>query len=307
MTTNKENQTGTDSAKKSINENAIIRQISLVGIIGNIILSSFKLFAGVVGRSGAMVSDGVHSLSDVFATFIAFWGVRISKQAADKAHPYGHERFECVASLILGLILLATGIGIGKTGAEIILSGSYETLPVPSPIALAAAITSIVVKEAMYWYTRHYAKALNSAAFMADAWHHRSDAFSSIGSLAGIGGAMLGFPVLDSVASVVICLFILKVAYDILKDSLAKMLDTSCGEDFEKELTEYITAQEGVVCVDLLHSRMFGNKVYVDLEIKADGDKTLKEAHTIAESVHSNVEKDFPNVKHIMIHLNPTK
>lgn len=208
--------------KKVFNENAIIKQISLVGIIGNIILCAFKMFAGIVGKSGAMVSDAVHSLSDVFATFIAFLGVKMSKRGADKAHPYGHERMECIASMILGLILLVTGVGIGKVGLQNILSGNYETLSVPGTIALAAAIVSIVVKEAMYWYTRHYARILNSAAFMADAWHHRSDAFSSVGSLIGIGGAMLGFPVLDAVASVVICLFILKVASDILLDAVKK-------------------------------------------------------------------------------------
>ena len=293
--------------KKVFNENAIIKQISLVGIIGNIILCAFKMFAGIVGKSGAMVSDAVHSLSDVFATFIAFLGVKMSKRGADKAHPYGHERMECIASMILGLILLVTGVGIGKVGLQNILSGTYETLSVPGTIALAAAIVSIVVKEAMYWYTRHYARILNSAAFMADAWHHRSDAFSSVGSLIGIGGAMLGFPVLDAVASVVICLFILKVASDILLDAVKKMLDTSCGDAFETELEKYILEQKDVVRVDLLHTRMFGNKVYIDLEISVDGNKTFREAHAVAESVHANVEKKFPNTKHIMIHVNPTE
>ena len=293
--------------KKVFNENAIIKQISLVGIIGNIILCAFKMFAGIVGKSGAMVSDAVHSLSDVFATFIAFLGVKMSKRGADKAHPYGHERMECIASMILGLILLVTGVGLGKVGLQNILSGNYETLSVPGTIALAAAIVSIVVKEAMYWYTRHYARILNSAAFMADAWHHRSDAFSSVGSLIGIGGAMLGFPVLDAVASVVICLFILKVASDILLDAVKKMLDTSCGDAFETELEKYILEQKDVVRVDLLHTRMFGNKVYIDLEISVDGNKTFREAHAVAESVHANVEKKFPNTKHIMIHVNPTE
>lgn len=293
--------------KKVFNENAIIKQISLVGIIGNIILCAFKMFAGIVGKSGAMVSDAVHSLSDVFATFIAFLGVKMSKRGADKAHPYGHERMECIASMILGLILLVTGVGIGKVGLQNILSGNYETLSVPGTIALAAAIVSIVVKEAMYWYTRHYARILNSAAFMADAWHHRSDAFSSVGSLIGIGGAMLGFPVLDAVASVVICLFILKVASDILLDAVKKMLDTPCGDAFETELEKYILEQKDVVRVDLLHTRMFGNKVYIDLEISVDGNKTFREAHAVAESVHANVEKKFPNTKHIMIHVNPTE
>lgn len=293
------------SAHSSLNETAVIRRLSLVGIVGNIILSAFKLFAGIWGHSGAMVSDAVHSLSDVFATFIAFLGVRISKKSADQAHPYGHERMECVASLILGVILLATGLGIGQAGLRNVLAGNYETLAVPGVIALVAAVVSIVVKESMYWYTRHYAVLLNSSAFMADAWHHRSDAFSSIGSLVGIAGAMLGFPVLDAVASVVICLFILKVAYDILRDALRKMLDTSCGAVYEQELRDFISAQSDVVRVDLLHTRMFGNKVYIDLEIAVDGDKSLRDAHAVAEVVHNNVENRFPNTKHIMIHVNP--
>ena len=305
MSANNRPSTEITSVQKNINEPAIIRQVSLVSIIGNIALTVFKLFAGIVGHSSAMVSDSVHSLSDVVSTLIAFWGVRMSKKAADKSHPYGHERIECVASLVLGLLLMATGVGIGKVGLQTILSGQYETLAVPGAIALAAAVVSIALKEAMFWYTRHYAKLLNSAAFMADAWHHRSDAFSSIGSLLGIGGAMLGFPVLDSVASVVICLCILKVAYDILKDALTKMLDTSCGEDYERQLREYIAAQEDVIRVDVLRSRMFGNRVYVDLEIEMDGDKTLRESHAVAERIHDNVETDFPNVKHIMIHVNP--
>lgn len=212
-----------------------------------------------------------------------------------------------MASLLLGAVLLVTGLGIGKVGLENIFSRDYETLAVPSAIALAAAIISIVGKEAMYWYTRYYAQLIHSSAFLADAWHHRSDAFSSIGSLIGIAGAMMGFPILDSVASVVICLFIVKVSFDILKDAVVKLLDTSCGEDYEKNMSEYVSAQNGVVCVDMLHSRMFGNKVYIDLEIQVDGDKSLKEAHEVAEQVHTNVEHQFPDVKHIMIHVNPAK
>ena len=220
----------------TMNEARIVNHISTVGILGNVLLTAFKLFSGIIGHSGAMISDAIHSMSDVFATFIAFLGVKLSQRKADKNHPYGHERMECVASIILGIILFATGLGIGISGMEKIAAGNYDTLTAPSAIALIAAIVSILVKEGMFWYTRHYAKILNSAAFMADAWHHRSDAFSSIGSLIGIGGAMLGFPVLDPIASVVICCFILKVAFDIMKDALNKMLDTSCSNDVETQL-----------------------------------------------------------------------
>lgn len=292
---------------RSLDENAVIRRLSLVSLIGNALLSSFKLLAGVWGHSGAMISDAIHSFSDVLTTFIAWFGVKVSRRAADASHPYGHERLECVASLFLGIVLMGTGIGVGRAGLETIFSGQYETITPPGAIALVAAVLSIVSKEAMYWYTRYYAKLIHSDAFMADAWHHRSDAFSSIGSLIGIGGAMLGFPVMDSVASVVICVFILKVAYDILKDAVVKMLDTSCGEQYEAELQKFVSEQKDVVCVDTLHSRMFGSKVYVDLEIEVDGSKTLQEAHDVAERVHTELEHRFPDIKHVMVHLNPAE
>ena len=288
-----------------MDEKKIIRKLTLVGVLGNVLLSAFKLFAGIFGRSGAMVSDAVHSLSDVFATFIAFLGMMLSKRPADREHPYGHERIECVASLVLGVILLATGIGIGQVGIRNIFLVDSASLQIPGKIALVAAIVSILVKEGMFWYTRHYAKLLNSSVFMADAWHHRSDAFSSIGSMIGIGGALLGYPVLDSVASVIICLFILKVAYDILKDAVQKMMDTSCGPEFEKEIRDLVLRQEGVQAVDTIHSRMFGNKVYIDLEIEVDPNITVKAGHAIAENVHDLIEQSVKNVKHVMVHVNP--
>ncbi len=288
-----------------MNENRIIRRISAVGIGGNIILVAFKLYAGIAGKSAAMVSDAVHSLSDVFATLVAWLGVRISRKAADEGHPYGHDRFECLASLLLGLILLGTGLGIGYGGAVKLLRGDYASLEIPGTIALVAAVVSIVTKEAMFHYTKHYARVLNSSAFMADAWHHRSDALSSVGSLLGIGGAILGYPVLDSVACVGICLCILKVAYDILRDALQKLLDTSCGEAMERELADFISAQEGVVSLDVLRSRRFGDKIYLDAEISVDGSMSLAAAHAIADAVHNAVEQNYPDIKHIMIHENP--
>ena len=287
------------------NPQTIVNRVTSIGIIGNVILSLFKFLAGILGHSSAMVSDAIHSLSDVLATFIAWLGIRLSMQAPDREHPYGHERLECVASLLLGAILFGTGLMIGLSGLKTILAGHYEELQSPGSVALIAAIVSIATKEGMFWYTRHYAKVLNSAAFMADAWHHRSDALSSIGSLIGIGGAMLGFPILDPLASVAIAVCIIKVAYDILKDAVSKMLDTACSSEYEKKLADFISAQDGVDRLDVLHTRMFGNKIYIDAEISVDGDKSLTDAHEIAESVHTQVEKHFDNIKHIMIHVNP--
>ncbi|MEI3376633.1 MAG: cation diffusion facilitator family transporter [Coriobacteriales bacterium] len=297
-------QANADASPKP-DEKLVIRKLSLVGIVGNIFLSAFKFFAGIVGNSSAMVSDAVHSLSDVFATLIALIGVKFGRRAADASHPYGHERIESLAAIALGIVLLVTGIGIGWAGLEKILAGNYECLPIPGAIALVAAIVSIAVKEAMFWYTRHWARIIRSSAFEADAWHHRSDALSSIGALIGVGGSMLGYPVCDPIASVVICLFILKQGVSIIIDALKKMLDTSCGPQYEDKIRELVEGESQVERIDVLRTRMFGDKVYVDMEIAIDGTMQLTDAHAIAERVHDNVEQAFPEVKHVMIHVNP--
>ena len=285
----------------------VAMKVSFVSIVTNVILSVFKLFAGIFAHSGAMVSDAIHSASDVFSTFVVIIGIKISSKESDKEHPYGHERMECVAAIVLATILAITGLGIGSSAAEKLIAGHYETLVVPGTLALIAAILSIVVKEAMFWYTRIHAKRIDSGALMADAWHHRSDALSSVGALIGIGGAQLGFPVMDAIASLVICIFILKAAYDIFKDAISKMVDRACDEETEEQLKNCALAQDGVLGIDLLHTRTFGNKIYVDIEISADGSMSLFEAHTIAEQVHDSIEQNFPKVKHIMVHVNPSE
>ena len=280
-------------------------KVSLVSIIGNIALSLLKLLVGIFAHSGALVSDAVHSASDVFSSIIVIIGVKLSARDSDDDHPYGHERLECVAAIILAMVLLMTGLFIGYQAVRNIISGDYANLSVPGVLAIVAAAVSIVVKELMFRYTKHYAKKLDSGALMADAWHHRSDALSSVGALIGVVGARLGLPVLDSVASLVICLFIAKAAYDIFKDAVDKMVDHSCDKETEDELWECVTQQKGVIGVDMLTTRLFGNKIYVDIEIAVDGDLTLREAHAIAERVHSTIEQRFPKVKHIMVHVNP--
>ncbi|MCR5371976.1 MAG: cation diffusion facilitator family transporter [Solobacterium sp.] len=285
-------------------EQNIINRLSRIGILGNVLLAGFKLFAGILGKSGAMVSDAVHSLSDVFATLIAYIGVQLSKQQEDAEHPYGHERLECVASLILGLILAGTGAGIGYAGIRKLIYGQ-EALVIPTVLPLFAAVVSIIAKEGMYRYTMYYAQKLDSAAFRADAWHHRSDALSSVGSFLGIGMARMGWPIMDPAAGLIICILILKAAFDIIKDALERMLDTSGGTVLEQEIKVFIEAQPGVVRIDLLHTRQFGSRVYADLEIAVDRNISLIDAHEIAENVHSRVEERFPNIKHIMIHVNP--
>ena len=282
-------------------------RVSFVSIIVNFVLSAFKLFAGIFANSAAMISDSVHSASDVFSTIVVIIGVKISSKASDRNHPYGHERLECVAAIVLATILAVTGLGIGYTAFTKIVSGEYAEIVVPGTLALVAAIVSIATKEAMYWYTRISAKRIDSSALMADAWHHRSDALSSVGALIGIGGAMLGFPILDTAASLVICFFIEKAAYDIFKDAVDKMVDKACDDETENALRKCVLSQEGVLGIDLLRTRVFGNKIYVDIEISADANETLEEAHTTAEKVHDAIEKNFTKVKHIMVHVNPTE
>lgn len=285
----------------------VAMRVSFVSIVANVILSLFKLFAGIAAHSGAMLSDAVHSASDVFSTIVVIIGIRISGRKSDKEHPYGHERMECVAAIVLATILAVTGLGIGYTAVVKILSGNYAGLEVPGVLALLAAVISIAVKEGMYWYTRINAKKIDSSALMADAWHHRSDALSSVGALVGIAGARLGFPVCDAIASLCICFFIAKAAYDIFKDAVDKMVDKACDDETESRLKNCALAQEGVLGVDLLRTRVFGNKIYVDIEIRANGDETLREAHSIAERVHDSIEEEFSKVKHIMVHVNPAE
>ena len=283
----------------------IAMEVSQKSLAVNVILSAIKFIAGVVANSGAMISDAIHSASDVFSTIIVMIGVKLSAKAEDKDHPYGHERLECVAAIILAMLLLITGILIGYESVGKILSAEDEELPVPGTLAVAAAVISIFVKEAMFWYTRHFARLIKSEALMADAWHHHSDALSSVGALIGVVGARMGVPVLDPVAGLFICFFIAKAAFDIFRDAVEKMVDHNCDETFENALREKILSYSEVHSIDLMKTREFGNRVYIELEISVNGKLPLIEAHEIAENLHDDIEKNFPSVKHIMIHLNP--
>ena len=296
------------AAAPAVSENEfkkVANKVSFITIVQNLLLSVFKLFAGIFAHSNAMISDAIHSASDVFSTIIVIIGVKLASKDSDKEHPYGHERLECVAAIVLSIVLLYTGIKIGSQAVKDIIGGNYQDLQKPGVLALVAAVVSIATKEIMYWYTRHYAKKIDSSALMADAWHHRSDALSSVGALVGIGGAMMGYPVMDSVASIVIFVFIAKAAYDIFKDAMDKMVDHSCDDETEKEMRDFVLAQNEVLGIDLLHTRIFGNKIYVDVEIGVNGSYPLRKAHEIAEEVHEGIEKNFPKVKHVMVHVNP--
>lgn len=301
-----------ENKEKTENENnltkkhtSIALRISVISIIVNLLLAIFKLVAGIVGNSYAIITDAVHSASDVFSTFIVIIGVKIASKKADRNHPYGHERFECVASILLAVLLAVTGGSIGYGGISRIIDGSYKTLATPTMLALSASIVSIVLKEAMFWFTIIPAKKIGSGALKADAWHHRSDALSSIGSFVGVMCAMFGFPIMDSVASIVICLMIFKAAFDIFKDSVEKMTDSACDKETEDMLREFIENVEGVLKLDVLKTRKFGDRLYVEVEISLDSNLLLFEAHEIAEKVHNELETNFSNIKHCTVHVNP--
>lgn len=279
-------------------------KVSMISIVGNVLLTILKLISGIFSHSMAMISDAIHSLSDVFSTVVVMIGIKLSNRKPDKEHPYGHERLECVAASILAVMLFATGLGIGIMGLKNIAN---KNMVIPGLFALIIALVSIISKEAMYWYTKIIADKINSGALLADAWHHRSDALSSIGSFFGILGSRLGFPILDSIASIIICLFILKVAIDIFKDAIDKMIDKACDTKTINQILEIATDCEQVAKVDDLKTRLFGNRAYIDLEISVDNQMTITEAHTVAQTVHDKIEKNIPMIKHCMVHVNPNE
>ena len=284
--------------------NKVVANLTMVGVGGNILLAVFKFVAGILGNSMALVSDAVHSTSDVLATAVAYVGDRIARREADESHPYGHERFEQLAAAVLSLILAGVGIGIGYAGVESLLAGGAgrET---PGMLALIAAAVSIVVKEGMFWYTRHGARKIGSDVFMADAWHHRTDALSSVAALIGVGAAMLGFPLGDPIASIVICLFILKVAWEVGREAVGKLVDESGGKELNDAIAACAAKCSAVDHIDSVVTRRFGSLYYADLEVAMDGSLTLDEAHEYAEEIHDCIERECPQVKHVTVHVNP--
>ena len=278
-------------------------KVSTVSIVVNVLLSLFKLLAGVIAHSGAMISDAIHSASDVFSTIIVMVGIHLAGRKSDKEHPYGHERMECVAAIVLATVLAVTGLGIGWSAIQSIAKESTGVVVVPGVLALVAAVVSILTKEGMYWYTRFHAKKIDSSALMADAWHHRSDALSSVGALVGIAASRMGYPLMDPLASLVIC-FLLKSSFDIFMMQLTKWLIRHVMKIQSKP---YVNAQRNsrVIRVDMLKTRVFGNKIYVDLEIELMVMRRFA-MHMQWQSVYTTIlKKEFPKVKHIMVHVNP--
>lgn len=278
------------------------RKISQNTIIGNVFLTIIKIIVGVIGRSNAMVADGIHSLSDVLSTVAVVIGLKLSKKNADEHHPYGHEKIEPIMSKLLATILFVTALSIGYNAVIAIIARDYT---VPSSMAVYAAVISIIGKEWMYRYTVRGAKKIESSALLADAWHHRSDALSSVGALIGIAGAMMGYPILDPLASLVISILVAKVAFDIYWQAIKQLIDHAGDTETVERIREDILNTQGVIQIDSLKTRIHANKLYVDVELAVDGNLSLTSAHHIAEEVHQKIESNQTQVKHCMVHVNP--
>lgn len=295
----------TDSREKSI------FRITWIGSIVNFLLLVFKFVAGFMGHSSALVADAVHSLSDFVTDIIVIVFVKISGKPEDEDHRYGHGKYETLATALIGLALFAVGVGLlvgGATKVVEVIKGAV--LPAPSMVALIAAAVSIVSKEILYRYTVRVGKNLNSQAVIANAWHHRSDAFSSIGTLVGIGGAIfLGekWRILDPIAAIVVSVFILKVAVDLIKPCVDELLERSLPAETEKQILDIITSFPEVSSPHHLRTRRIGNNYAIEVHIRIDGQTTLKDAHNVATDIEKRLKAEFGPETHIGIHMEPVK
>lgn len=288
-----------------------ITRVTLIGSIVNLILTAIKITAGVVGKSGAMIADGIHSLSDLASDIVVLIFVPIAGKAKDKDHQYGHGKFETLATLVVSLILMVVAIRLVASSAKSIISAlSGNILPKPGYIALAAAIISIVSKEILYQYTALVARRTDSSVCKANAWHHRSDALSSIGSLLGIGGAVIlgnKWTILDPVAAVIIGLMILFVAIKMAKAPIEELMEKSLDEETEREITDIILATEGVQNMHNLKTRRNGQSKIIDCHIRVKRTISIVEAHDIATNVEKNLKQKFGNETQTSIHIEPEK
>lgn len=288
-----------------------IKTVTLQGSFINFLLTVAKIIAGIVGHSTAMIADGIHSLSDFVTDVIVVVFVNISGKEKDKDHHYGHGKFETFATMLISFALFLVGGGILYTGAgKIIDSLKGEIIEKPGYIALYAALISIVFKEGLYWYTKIAGQKLNSQALVANAWHHRSDAFSSIGTALGISGAILlgeTWRILDPIAGIVVSFFILKVAWNIAKPSINELLDSSLPEATEKELEEIISGTKGVEFFHNLRTRKIGESISVEVHIKVDKNMTVELSHQIASEIEHTIRGKFGEHTHVIVHVEPYK
>ncbi len=289
--------------------NQEIYQVTLVGGVVNVVLLLFKFVAGIVGHSAAMVADAVHSLSDFVTDVIVLVFVHISSKPKDKSHDYGHGKYETLAMTLIGVALLIVAIGIIYSGAmKIIAWMNGEQLEAPGTLALWAALLSVLLKEGVYQYSMVKARQLNSQVVEANAWHHRSDALSSVGTAIGIGGAIfLGqrWTVLDPIASLVVGAFIVKVAVDLLHRGIDDLMEHSLPRNIEEEMLEIVEEVPGVVYPHDLRTRKIGNHYAIELHILMDGDITLHEAHNKASEVEDLLRARYGEDTHVAVHVEP--
>ena len=292
-----------------MNREKEIYKVTLVGGAVNVLLLVFKFMAGIVGRSSAMIADALHSLSDFVTDIIVLVFVKISNKPQDKSHDYGHGKYETLALTIIGVALMAVAIGIIVKGAlKIATWAKGEMLEAPGMLAFWAAIVSIVLKEGVYRYSIIKARKLNSKAVEANAWHHRSDALSSIGTAVGIGGAIFfgqRWTILDPIASVVVGAFIVKVAFDLLKNGIGDLMEQSLPEQVEEEILQLAASVSGVTKPHDLRTRRIGNHYAIELHILMDGDLTLKEAHDKASEVEDLLRQHYGEETHVAVHVEP--
>ena len=286
-----------------------IYKVTLVGSVVNVLLMAFKFVAGIIGHSAAMTADAVHSLSDFITDLVVLVFVRISNKPQDKGHDYGHGKYETLATTLIGLALFAVALGIIVSGAEkIALWVKGEELEAPGMLALWAALLSIVLKEGVYRYTIIKARKFNSQAVEANAWHHRSDALSSIGTAVGIGGAILlgkRWTVLDPIASVIVGAFIVKVAFDLLRGGLGELMERSLPDSVEDEILRLAGSVEGVSEPHDLRTRRIGNHYAIELHIYMDGDITLTRAHDKASEIEDLLRSHYGEETHVAVHVEP--
>lgn len=286
-----------------------IYKVTLTGTAVNVLLVAFKFFAGIVGKSSAMIADAVHSLSDFLSDVIVLIFIKIAGKPRDKSHSYGHGKFETLATLIIGIFLGAAGIGLMINGIEDVIRSLHgEELPRPGMIALIIAFISIISKELLYRYTVMVGKSVDSQAVIANAWHHRSDAISSIGTLIGIAGAMFfgeKWRILDPAAAIIVSLLIIKSAYDIIKPAINELLEASLPQEQEKEILELVMSIPGIINVHNLRTRRIGNGIAVDFHAKMDGNLTLSEAHEKATEAEKAIKSKFGDNSIINIHMEP--
>lgn len=283
-------------------------RISTKGMLINLLLFIAKGIAGILIHSVSLLSDAVHSLTDIFSTLVVLVGLKVSNKPADSGHPYGHEKIECVIALLLGLMLFGIGGIISGEGITKLRNHANitEQTVIFNIFAVGAAVVSIAAKEWMYRFTIKCARKIQSPSMAADAWHHRSDAISSVGSLIGVAGICLGYPIIDVLACFIISIFIFKAAYDICADACKRMIDAAGDESVVECIQNAVLQNPDVLSLDLIKTRQFGSKLYVDVEATLDHSMSFEQAHKVAHLIHDSVENTVPEVKHCMVHVNPS-